>query len=233
MSAAISGPRIHRLLPLLCCLAAHAVAQPKDNDALVRSAADEVLRVQVQGLPGQASYTLDTIRTAGLAPCTRVDAQMTPGARSWGRSSVTARCIAGATWSVIVPVRIRVVGPYLVSARAISAGQHVEAADVAVQNGDWGELPDGILTDTAQAAGQLARVALPAGRPLRGDMLRAPLAVRQGQNVKVVSRGAGFEVTNEGKALNSGGAGQVIQVRLPGGQVISGVADANGSVRID
>jgi flagella basal body P-ring formation protein FlgA len=71
------------------------------------------------------------------------------------------------------------------------------------------------------------------GRPLRGDLLRLPMVVQQNQSVKVVSQGPGFQVTNEGRALNNGVEGQVVQVRLSNGQVVSGVARAGGVVAIN
>jgi flagella basal body P-ring formation protein FlgA len=64
-------------------------------------------------------------------------------------------------------------------------------------------------------------------------MLQQSLVVQQGQSVKVVSRGAGFQVANEGKALNNAAAGQVAQVRLGSGQVVSGIARASGVVEIN
>lgn len=210
-----------------------ANAQTVDNDTMVRRAVEDFLRTQIQGLPGQASFTIDSIRAGNLPPCSHVDANLTPGARSWGRSSVSVRCVSGATWSLLVPVRIRVVGRYLVSARPLSPGQVVEAADLGTQTGDLGELPTGTLTDPDQAIGQVAKVSLPSGRPLRNDMLKVQLVVQQGQNVKVISRGRGFEVANDGRALSSAGVGQVVQVRLPGGQVVSGIAEAGGNVAIN
>jgi flagella basal body P-ring formation protein FlgA len=63
-------------------------------------------------------------------------------------------------------------------------------------------------------------------------MLRQPNIVQQNQTVKVVSRGPGFQVTNEGRALNNAQEGQVVQVRLGNGQVVSGLAKAGGVVEI-
>jgi flagella basal body P-ring formation protein FlgA len=94
-------------------------------------------------------------------------------------------------------------------------------------------LPANILTDPGLAVGKVASASIPAGRLLRADMLKALTTVRQGQTVKVVSRGPGFAVANEGKALNNAVEGQVIQVRLADGQVVSGIAKAGGTVEIN
>ncbi len=202
------------------------------DETAIRSAVENHLQRQVRGLPGKASFVIESLSAAQFPPCQTYDVFTTPGARAWGRSSVTVKCLAGASWSLLVPVRIQVIGPYLVSARAVSAGQTLTAADVSVQEGDLAELPAGTLTDSAQAVGQVAKSTLATGRPLRGDMLKARVVVQQGQTVKVVSRGPGFEAANEGKAMNSGGVGQVVQVRLANGQIVSGVASSDGHVEI-
>lgn len=205
----------------------------QNSDLAVRKAVEDYLRVQIKGLPGKGSFTIDSIQTSALPPCASFNVSTTPGARAWGRSSVSVRCIGGANWSVLVPVKIQVMGHYLVSARPLTSGQLIDAMDLNLQTGDLGELPAGILSDPSQAVGKISRVALPAGRPLRSDMIKAPTVIQQGQSVKVISRGAGFEVSNEGRALNNAVDGQVVQVRLASGQVVSGVASADGSVEIN
>ena len=74
--------------------------------------------------------------------------------------------------------------------------------------------------------------AIPAGRPLRPEMLRQPMAVLSGQTVKVVGTGTGFQVTNEGRAMGNAAVGQVAQVRLNSGQVVSGIVRADGAIEI-
>ena len=105
--------------------------------------------------------------------------------------------------------------------------------DARRERGDLAALPESTLTDPAQAVGHHARIAVAAGTPLRRTHLRLPPAVRQGQNVKVVSRGAGFTVSSEGRALNGATEGEPVRVRMPSGQVISGTARNGGVVEVD
>ena len=76
------------------------------------------------------------------------------------------------------------------------------------------------------------QLAIAAGLPLRGDHLRTAPVVRSGQSVQVVSRGQGFEVANEGTALNGAAPGEVVRVRLATGTVVSGNADGHGRVEV-
>ena len=202
------------------------------DSAVIRRAVDEFLRTQVKGLPGTASYSIGNIDAERLAGvCEGFDVSMGNGARPWGKTQVAVRC-RGGTWNLWVPVQIRVVAEYLVIARPINAGQRLTEADVRGQLGELSDLPNGVLMDKDQAIGRTAIASLVAGRPLRADMLRQPTVVQQGQNVKIVGTGSGFQVTNEGRALTNAVVGQVTQVRLNSGQILSGVVRADGAVEI-
>jgi flagella basal body P-ring formation protein FlgA len=89
-----------------------------------------------------------------------------------------------------------------------------------------------VITDAQQAVGRVVAIGMTAGRPLRSDMLRQPLAIQQGQNVKLVTRGAGFRVATEGRALNSAADGQLAQARVHSGQTLSGIARTGGLIEI-
>jgi len=54
----------------------------------------------------------------------------------------------------------------------------------------------------------------------------------QGQTVRLISKGPGFRVSAEGKALANVGVGQLAQVRTASGQTVSGVARPDGTVEV-
>lgn len=232
--AVIQCPPMQRVSGFLTALLLAVPGQPvlAADSAAIRLAVDEFLRAQVKSFPGKSTYSIGTIdadRLAGV--CEGFDVSMGNGARPWGKTQVAVRCRGGA-WNLWVPVQIRVVAEYLVAARPISAGQKLTDADVRGQLGDVSDLPHGIVMDKEQAIGRAALASLAIGRPLRADMLRQPTVVHQGQSVKVVGTGSGFQVSNEGRALTSAVVGQVTQVRLNSGQILSGVVRADGTVEI-
>ncbi len=219
-----------RLLFFAACLLLPTLAQAADP---ILDAAERHARNEAQGLPGEV-----TIRVGQLDPqtrlpaCSSLQAYTPPGAKPWGRTHVGVRCLGPAQWAVLVPVQISVVRPYLVTARPLAAGQIIQPEDLATLRGDLANLPAGVLTEQQFVVGKTLKNALAAGLPLRGDQLLAPQLVKQGQSVKLVTRGPGFSITGEGKALTNGGAGQIVQVRVPSGQTISGIVQDDGSVEI-
>jgi flagella basal body P-ring formation protein FlgA len=210
-----------------------APARAQQDPAPVRLRVEQFLRSATAGLPGQVSISVGAIDGRNqLPPCERLEAFLPAGTRAWGRINVAVRCLQPAAWTIYVPAQVAVLGDYLVIAQPLRAGQIVGPADLRRETGDLTEQPPSVLTDPTQAQGHATRYALAAGQPLRAEMLRLPPAVQQGQKVRVVSGGPGFQVSNEGVALNTVGEGQVAQVRLPGGQVLSGIARPGGIVEI-
>jgi len=209
------------------------LADAQQDLAPVKKAIEAWMKVQMKGLPGQVSYEIGGIDADNqLVPCGAFDVTRPQGARPWGRTNVVVRCLGEAGWRIYVPVNIHVKTDYLISARPIAQGQTVEAEDLATQLGDLSELPANILTEPSLAIGKAATATIPAGRPLRADMLKAQTVIRQGQTVRVLSQGPGFAVANEGRALTNAVDGQVTQVRLGNGQVVSGIARPGGSIEI-
>lgn len=221
-------------LAIFCSLLFPAFLTSAQQDpAPVKKAIDAWLKIQTKGLPGQVSWEIGGLDPGNqLAPCHQFDISRPPGARSWGRTHLIVRCLGEAGWRIYVPVHVRVKGDYLIAARPIAQGQTIGADDLTSQQGDLSELPPNILTDAALAIGKTTAVAIPAGLPLRADLIKAPLVIRQGQTVRIVARGPGFAVANEGRAITNAREGEVAQVRLGNGQVISGTARADGSVEV-
>lgn len=222
------------VLFLAICVALAPPADARQDPAPVRQTVEDFLRVQVRGLPGEASFTVGRIdANNNLQSCEAMQAFLPAGARSFGRVHVGVRCLDEPRWQLYVPAQVRLVSDYLVATRALVMGEPIADGDVTTRRGDLGELPAGVLTREELAIGQSPRVAIGAGQPLRADLLRRESVVQAGQQVKVVSRGAGFSVSTEGQAMNSAAEGQLARVRTAAGQTISGVARSGGLVEIN
>ena len=209
-------------------LAPSAAAQSPLHDSL-RS----FLATQTQGLSGKVSYTIGRIDSRlQQSPCQSFDPFLPQGARLWGKTTVGVRCLAPSSWTIYVQVQVQVFADYLVAARAISPGTTLENGDFSVRHGDLSKLPSTVLTEPTFAIGKAVKNGFSIGQPLRTDQLIIPWAVQQGQNVRIISTGEGFNVSSQGKALNNASDGQVVQVRMLSGQVITGIARLGGVVDI-
>ncbi|MBL8471688.1 MAG: flagellar basal body P-ring formation protein FlgA [Rhodocyclaceae bacterium] len=217
----------------LMLLSVFLVAPSLANTVQLRHVVEEFLRAQTQAFPGKVSFSVGSVDLkSNFSACQDMQAFLPPGNRLWGRSMVGVRCNGERPWTLYVPVTVKVAGEYVVTARALAAGQVISEADLTRVEGDLTDLPPGSVTDTAQAVGHTVLVGMQAGRPLRADGLRQAYAVQSGQSVKLTARGQGFAVSNEGRALAAAQPGQVVAVRTAGGSTVSGVAKSGGVVEV-
>lgn len=199
----------------------------------VRDTALTFLQAQALGLPGEVRLHVGQMDPRNQLPaCADLVAFFPAGARAWGQTNVGVRCESPVTWTAYLPARVEVIADYLVLARPLRRGQIVSLADLKRERGDLAALPDSVLTDPTQAVGHHARIAVATGTPLRTTHLRLPPAVKQGQTVRVQSMGPGFSVSNEGRALGTAADGESVRVRMPSGQIVSGVARNGGLVEV-
>lgn len=159
-----------------------------------------------------------------LAPCRRSEPFVATGARLWGRSSLGVRCTDGATWSVMLPVTVRIWGQTLVAAAPLAAGAVLSAADLREQEVELTREPAGLLRELAQLQGRTLTRPLAMGQALRADMVRLPHAVQAGDSVRLRISGAGFAVMASGQALSAAAEGQQLRVRSEMGKIMTGIA---------
>lgn len=117
-----------------------------------------------------------------------------------------------------------------VLARSVAKGELLSAADFATE-----------ARSTSSARGALAAgdaAGLEAGRNLAvgtivrsGDLVR-PRLVRRGEPVTISWRQAGLTITTSGRALGSGGTGDLVRVVASTNRTFDAVVEGAGAVRI-
>ena len=199
----------------------------------LRAVVEQYLQAQSGAMAGQATIEVGAIDPRmSLAACAAPQAFQQPGARAFGKTTVGVRCAAPTAWTVYIQAKVAVQGDYVAAAVPLAQGQPIEQSQLVLMKGDLAAMPNGVVTDMAQAVGRTPTMSLPSGAPLRLDTLRSKPVVQSGQAVRVVSSGDGFKVSAEARAIGTAAEGQVVQVRTPAGAILSGVAKAGGLVEV-
>lgn len=207
--------------------------QKQDLQAL-QQVAEQFLKSQTSGLPGSVTVTIDPADARlTLAACLEPQAFMPNGGRLFGRTTVGIKCVAPSPWTIYLRANVQVISDYLVAAVPLAQGQTISASDITRIRGDMSALPSGVITEESQVIGRVANMSLRAGTPLRLDTIRNQRVVQQGQAVRVVSIGPGFQISTEARALTNANEGQMAQARTAAGQVVSGIAKAGGILEIN
>lgn len=219
----------HSWISLLVAAASvTATAAPLPDGA--RAAIEGLLQKQTRGMPGKVTFSTKAPGT--LPPCDDYEAFLPNGTTPRGRISVGLRCRGDKPWTRFVPAQVAVEGSYYVAARAIEAGQAVDAADVVERSGDLGDLPRSVITEASDLQGVVASNRIAAGAPLRKESMRGMVVIQQGQTVQLVAQGAGFTISTEGKALTRAEVGATVQAKTRDGRLLTGVASEDGQIRL-
>lgn len=200
---------------------------------ILQSTVRDWLDQSLANSPGTASYQVGALDpNLHLPACRDMQVSLPSGYRLLGRTQVRVQCAAGATWAVSVPVQVSILVNYFVAARPLAANQEIGTGDLMAQEGDLANLPGSVVLDPGVAIGRILNSSVAAGNPVRQEMLRSPIVIRQNQKVRILFRSGGIEIFNEGTALNNAQEGQPVRVKVNNGQTIQGLARMNGDVEV-
>lgn len=200
---------------------------------ILQSTVRDWLDQSLANSPGTASYQVGALDPNLYLPaCRDMQVSLPSGYRLLGRTQVRVQCAAGATWAVSVPVQVSILVNYFVAARPLAANQEIGTGDLMAQEGDLANLPGSVVLDPGVAIGRILNSSVAAGNPVRQEMLRSPIVIRQNQKVRILFRSGGIEIFNEGTALNNAQEGQPVRVKVNNGQTIQGLARMNGDVEV-
>ena len=213
--------------------AANASGYRKQDVAVIKEKIESYLMTQTVGYPGVVSVNVTALDpNINLAACVSPEVFMPSGSRAWGKTTVGVRCSEPANWTIYAQAKVSVKAQYLVAALPLTQGRVMSEQDILKQEGDLTQLPTNVLTSMTEVIGRTVSMTMIAGSVLREDMLKQVPVVQQGQSVLLTSSGEGFTVAAEGKALKNANEGQVVQVKVQSGQVISGIARLGGKVEV-
>ncbi|VXB34624.1 flagellar basal body P-ring formation chaperone FlgA [Massilia sp. 9I] len=140
--------------------------------------------------------------------------------RQYARMRFVARCPDPGGWRHDFVVRARVSAVVAVTSAPLRAGEVLGDEHITLERRDVTIMNDAIGTP-ADALGQTSRRSLRAGEVLRSSQLSSPVMVKRGDQVLMVARHEGIEVSMAGEALDAGARGAVVRVRNVGsGQVV-------------
>jgi len=194
-----------------------------------QSAAAEGIRLYLEraatGLPGRVEVVVGRLdERLQLAPCARVEPFLPANSRLWGKTQIGLRCAEGASWSVYLPVDIRVFAPALIATRAIGLGSVAGQDDTRLEEVEVSRESGTPLADPASLEGKTAARMIAAGQILRAEHFRTPPAIGAGDTVRLILNGSGFSISASGRALSTAAEGQSVRVQTDSGRVVQGVA---------
>lgn len=208
------------------------VPSQQDHQSLI-TLAREFLTQHAQSMSAEAEIRVSPPNQQLRLPyCAAPQAFLPATTKLWGHMNVGIRCQQGATWQVYLQADLKIKSRYVVSKQALPAGRLLQAEDLQWVDGELPAFSSGVLLKSEQVIGKTLTMPIASGVLFRQDILKSPTLIAQGQSVKVVSKGQGFEISTEGIALNQASLGQLVRAKVGSGQVVQGYAAESGQIEI-
>lgn len=119
-----------------------------------------------QSLPAQSGRPLIQVgpidKRLQLAQCNKLEMQNFGSANRAART-IQVRCQAPASWTLYVPVSVKLMTLVVVATRPLAQGHSLTSGDLRLSEQDLASLPAGVLSDTNMALGQVLASNIPAG----------------------------------------------------------------------
>ena len=113
--------------------------------------------------------------------------------------------------------------------RTLRPGTLITFNDLTIKGGEQAGMFDRI----SDVAGQEARTALYAGRPIPFEAIGPPAVINRNQIVALHFRAGGVMISTEGRALERGGVGDRVRImNLSSRATLFGFVQENGSIKV-
>lgn len=203
-----------------CLLCATVDAAQAISLAVEQEARGQIDKQLLSSGLSEPQVELSVVSARPAPPCSAPVEIEAVDTRQYSRMRFVVRCPDPKGWRHDVIVRARVSAQVAVTAMPLRAGEVLGIDHVTLERRDVTLIGDAIGAPEA-AIGQTSRRSLRAGEVLRANQLAAPLVVKRGDQVLMVARQEGIEVSMAGEALDAGAQGAVVRVRnTASGQVL-------------
>ena len=183
-----------------------------DNPQLVMGALDPRLRLQTCDSPLEA---------------------FNKSTQSIGKQTIGVKCSYPISWTVYVPVKVKVFSSVVVANRSLSANHIISKEDISTQSRDIGLLRQGYASDITLLIGQKLKYAMSMGTVINNNSVRPQKIVRRGEQIMLVAAVGEMEVRMSGTALADAQLGQRVKVKNSSSKrVVEGIVEGPGIVKV-
>jgi flagella basal body P-ring formation protein FlgA len=188
----------------------------------------------------QHGYTNVTVETTPLDPhlqlprCDRpLVTRPAQNSKVLGSINIRVKCPGEKPWTIYVRTHVSAITAIPVLSRPMARNTLISKDDIKMIDLPLHSAPMGIIYEPSQIIGMELTRSLNAGSSLKLNQLRPPKVILRGQQVILVTRINGLQVTMQGIAKKDAVAGERVVVTNSGsGTNVEGIAQTDGSVEI-
>ncbi len=155
------------------------------------------------------------------------------GGVTLGSQTIGIKCHSASTWTVYVPLKVKLIKPVVVAAKALSANQVLLPADLTIAQRDVAAFNQPYLQRPDRLIGQQLKYPVSMGAAINLQSVRPKKVVRRGDLITLVVETANMEVKMNGTAMSDAAVGQRIRVKNSSSKrVVEGIVESPGVVKL-
>ncbi len=148
-------------------------------------------------------------------------------------TTVKISCNGENTWSIYLPVNIKIYQPVVTTNRPMSRDEIITAEVVNLKNIDITNLNQGFFSDPIMVIGHVMRFPVKAGNVLTPSSIAKNKLVKRGDRVNIAIEDPELIVYMQGESLEDGGLGDNIKVRnISSKRIVEATIIAPGKVQV-
>ncbi len=150
-----------------------------------------------------------------------------------GAVSVHAQCQGSQPWALYIPAQVDLFRPVAVAGHNLGRGAVISKVDIKMVLKNTSHLRQGFVDRPEKALGLELRRPIKRGEAFRAGILIEPLAVKRGDEVRLLAFSGAIRVSARGTAMGSGRVGEQIRVKNNNSsRIVKGEITAAGQVKI-
>lgn len=150
-----------------------------------------------------------------------------------GKQTIGVKCHFPVSWTVYVPVKVKVFKSIVVASRSLNANTILTEDDLMMTRRDISVLRQAYVMDINQLVGQQLKYATTAGSALKVNAVKQQKIVRRGEHIMLVASVGTMEVRMSGTAMSDAILGQKVKVKNSSSKrVVEGIVKGPGLVQV-
>jgi len=203
---------------IIGCQITSACAHETQQPALIYEAIEEYLVNELSNNPRAMAEVKSTI--GPIDSRIRLQACEAPlntitefGNANQKHLTVKVTCEAPVRWSIRIPVKLQIFQSVVVATQQIPRDQVITGRELQVHKQDINQLTEGYFQSEEELIGLSSVKSIQPGAVIKRHMVRQPIIVRRGENVKVVITSPGFNLEADGIAQADGALGDTVRIK--------------------
>ncbi len=228
---------IYCLMAAFCLMlsnSAYSTVKYQSVESIIETARDFTLANLSKADQNQSVITSNIDKRLRLKACTNeLEAFFPEYGRRVGNITVGVRCNGKETWSLFVPVSVKVFRNVVVVNKPLARGTIISETDLSIEQRNISAFSSDFFSDYDSLIGMELNRPIQIGQAISSVYVKKPIAIRRGNLVTLVAKNAIVEVRMEGKAMADGMLGHRVKVKnMRSKRIIEGIVKSSTVVEV-